>query len=151
MNQQEEHSGKPVSAQSAGAQPPKKRSPKKTILLAVVIAAISLAVPFFTFWWPDYQQNQLIETGEPAEGKILSIEPTGNRYNSQYEYAIQVEVYPENAQTFQAEVRMVINAIYAPQFQPGHYVLVKYDPEDPSKIAIEETLGERDHEPESEE
>jgi hypothetical protein len=118
--------------------------PRGTIFIMVFVLVVTLGIPFFLIWLPDMQKNKLLETGVPAEAKILSIEPTGTIYNDQYEYRIRMEVYPESAPTFQAETKEVINAIYAPQFQPGNYLLVKYDPEDPSKVAIEETLGPRD-------
>lgn len=123
---------------------PTKKNPRQVFILAAVIFAVTLIIPFVLFWWPDYQKDQIIENGLPAEAKILDIEPTGTIVNSQYEYRMTLEVYPEEGQTYQADVKEIINAIYAPQFQPGMYLRVKYDPEDPGRIAIEETLGEKD-------
>lgn len=122
----------------------KKMSPRLAIVFAVVIALFTLGLPFFLFWLPDLEQNRLIETGTPAEAKILSADPTGNIYNDQPQIKLLIEVYPENQPTFQAEVKMVINPIYTPQFQPGNYVQVRYNPDDLSKVAVEKTLGARE-------
>lgn len=109
-----------------------------------VIVAISLAVfliPAAIFFWPEYQRSQLIENGLPAEATILEIRPTGSTYNDQPQVRIRLEVRPEGGAAYAAETEMIINPVYLPQFQPGKIVRVRYDADDPSKVAIEETAS----------
>ncbi len=93
----------------------------------------------YSFFWPEYQRNQLIKEGIPAEAVILAADPTGNVYNSQPEIRVRLRVSPTQGEPYEAETVMFVNAIYAPQFQPGKQAKVKYDPEDKTKVVIEET------------
>jgi hypothetical protein len=107
------------------------------------VTVLTIILPFFFIgyfvFWPDYQRERLIERGLPAEAVILKADPTGSVYNSQPEVRLRLRVLLSDGQTYEAETKMIINPMYAPQFQPGKQVKVRYDKEDKFKVAVEET------------
>lgn len=127
--------------QATPAQPgPLTPSDTKKIFAGVaVIALLGVLLPLLIFFYPEYQRDQLIKNGVAASGEIISIAPTGNIYNDQPQAEIVVRVTTENNETFEAKTRMIINPLYAPQFQPGKRVKVRYDANDRGKMAIEAT------------
>ncbi len=104
-----------------------------------VLVAIGLLIPLFFMFYPEYQREQLLKNGVPARAEIVSLDPTGSWYNNQPQVDVRVRVLPEDGEPFEATATMIINPVYMPQFQPGNTVQVRYDPEDRSKVAIEET------------
>lgn len=116
---------------------------KKTNLIIVIGVAVILlfgvGIPLLMVFWPDYEQKQILKTGTPAQGEITRVEPTGSWVNNQPETRVTVRVMAEGLEPYEATVTMIINPVYLPQFQPGKKVFLRYDPENPSKIAIEET------------
>lgn len=132
----------PSTAQSGSPIPPQVPIVKKKNngnWIAILCFAVAIGFAFYSFFWRDYQRDKLIERGLPATAVILNADPTGNTYNSQPEIRLKLRVSPPQGQPYETETEMVINPIYAPQFQPGKSVKVKYDPEDRSKVAVEET------------
>ncbi len=110
---------------------------KKSIYLVFLLAGLAIAYGFYALFWPSYQRRQLLANGIAAEGVITTVEPTGNVVNSQPQVRMNVRVTPEQGEPFDSQVIMVVNPIYAPQFQPGRQVKVRYDQADRSKAAIE--------------
>ncbi len=121
------------------ASPSSKPNGRWSFLIPAVILLIGIGIPGFLFFWPEYQRSQLLERGLPAEAVILGIEPTGSTFNDQPQVEIRLEVRPADGAAYEAETTMIINPVYLPEFQPGKTVRVRYDAEDRSKVAIEET------------
>jgi hypothetical protein len=115
-------------------QRPRKNRIKLIIPLALIVG---IAIPAIFYFYPEYQRNQLLEKGIPAEGTILRLEDTGNRFNDQPQVKLWLEVRPQGAPAFETVTKMVISPVYMPQFQPGAIVQLRYDPEDNTKVAIE--------------
>ncbi len=113
-----------------------KKSKRRGLLIAGFILATT-AVPLYFMFYPEYERSQLIKNGLSAEGIIVSIEDTGNRFNDQPQVKVTVDVQPKNDSAFKAAAKMIVSPVHLPQFQPGKKVQVRYDPADPSKIAIE--------------
>lgn len=127
-------------APKPGAQGQYDAKTKGIITLGIIVlAAVGLIFPLFFMFYPEYQRDQLLKTGVPAQAEIVSIRPTGNTFNDQPQVSIIVRVMPENEEPYEAEVKMIINPVYLVQFQPGKTVQVRYDAEDRTKVAIEET------------
>ena len=101
------------------------------------MVALMIGGMLYLFLFPEYEQDQLRKTGLPAKGTIMSIDDTGNRYNDQPQVNVHLRVEPEGKPKYETDVTMIISPVYLPQFQPGKTVDVKYDPQDPSKVAIE--------------
>lgn len=129
----------PTPTPTAALPSAKKPAGRWGFLIPVVILLVGFGIPGFLFFWPEYQRSQLLETGVPAEATILGIAPTGNTFNDQPQVEIRLEVRPADGAAYEAETTMIVNPVYLSEFQPGKTVQVRYDAQDPSKVAIEET------------
>lgn len=133
----------PLSSSDSSSQPvsvpPVPAKPRSRMIGVAAIALVVALVPLYMFLWPEVEREQLVKTGVSAEGRIVSIEPTGTVYNNQPQVNLRIRVVPTDGEAFEAETKMIINPVYLPQFQPGMKVKVRYDAEDRSKIAVEET------------
>ena len=116
---------------------------KHLLLLAVVGAVILVAVGAFLMFGTLGQEGgreEILRTGKPADGTILGIEDTGNRYNDQPEVILSIEVRHPDGPSYRAQARMILSPVYIPRFQPGAEVKLKVDPEDPSRVAVESVV-----------
>lgn len=114
----------------------------KIPILAVVIA---FELGFFAIFYfvfkgilgPVAEQQELLESGTPAEATIVALEETGITINRIYPVVkLKLEVRPPGGQPYQAELQTMIDRLDIPQVQPGKVVPVVYDPADPSKVAL---------------
>ncbi len=87
------------------------------------------------------QNRAVLAHGESAPATIVKIWETGTSLNDQPQVGIQLQVQPANHPAFQAQTSMFISFLQASQLQPGMLVNVRYDPQDPSKVAIESVTG----------
>ena len=92
------------------------------------------------FWYafrPQAKARKLMETGLPAQAKILEVRDTGvtiNEINPMIK--LFLEVQPQEGEPYQAETRLLINRTQIPQFQPGMTIPVMIDPEDREQVAV---------------
>ncbi len=86
--------------------------------------------------------QQLIATGLPAQGRILAVNDVGGSIQiggqlPQHRLQIQVEVHPMNGQPpFQASTTQLVSMLAISRVQPGASVDVRYDPMNPTRIAL---------------
>mgnify|MGYP000850368484 CR=1 FL=1 len=115
------------------------KKPSQSSVGALIVGILLLAIGFsgYVFFWPEYQNRQLLKHGVAGEGVIVEIHPTGNLYNDQPQVRVKIRVSASSTDPFEAETKMIINPVYLPQFQPGRMVRVKFDPRDHSKVAVE--------------
>jgi hypothetical protein len=117
---------------------------RKQLLLVAVVAVIALAAAgaFLVFGALGHEQDreEILRTGKPADGTILDIEDTGNRFNDQPEVILSLEVRAPGKPAYRAKATMIISPVYIPRFQPGAEVKVKVDPKDPSRVAVESVV-----------
>lgn len=119
-----------------------KRVPGYVGILILLFFAVAIIGPLtYFFIWPNYVRSNLLKTGIQAEGRIVSVEPTGNYINDQPEARIVIDVTPKDGAPFRSETRFVIHQLYVPLYQPGKRVLVRYEKGDHSKMTIEYTEG----------
>ncbi|HEY3291005.1 MAG TPA: DUF3592 domain-containing protein, partial [Anaerolineae bacterium] len=78
----------------------------------------------------------LLQNGQTAQAVILSMWDTGVSINDNPRIGMKLEVRPPNGAPFQAEVKQVISRLQTSQYQPGQMLEVKYDPANPTKVAI---------------
>jgi hypothetical protein len=78
----------------------------------------------------------VLQTGVTATATIVSIRDTGTRINDNPVIAMQLQVQPSGAPSFQAEVKETVSILQIPHFQPGAHLEVKYDPGQPANVAI---------------
>lgn len=88
------------------------------------------------------KNREVLAHGESAQAVILKVWETGTVMNeTNPQIGMLLEVRPANRPVFQAEAKMFISMIQIPQFQPGAVVGVKYDPNDPRKVAVDSVGG----------
>ncbi len=110
-----------------------------SIVITLVVVGGSL---FFVFRMIGGLQKQaqeearLLQSGAPAQGQIMAVNQTGTYINNQPQVQIVVMVYPPNGQPYQAQLVKIVSMFETSQFQIGAQVHVRYDPQNPAKIAI---------------
>ncbi len=111
-------------------------------LMIGISILITVVVLFFVFRMVSgvmrgaKQTQQLLATGVPAQARILQIGETGTYINNNPAVDILMEVMPQGRPPYQVQTRMVVSLIRLPSIQPGNIVPVKYDPNDPTKVAL---------------
>jgi hypothetical protein len=115
------------------------------IKVPILIVVIAFEAGFFAIFYfvfkttlgPVAEQQELLESGTPAEATILALEETGITVNKIYPVVkLTLEVRPPGGQPYQAQFQTMIDRLEIPQVQPGKVVPVVYDPADPSKVAL---------------
>ena len=92
----------------------------------------------------------LRQTGVPAEAEILRVWDTGTTLNDDPVIGMEVEIEPDEGDPFRAVIpKTLVSRIAIPQFQPGERVAVRYDPHDPSRVALDNPPFPSRDEPES--
>lgn len=79
----------------------------------------------------------ILAIGKPATATIVDISDTGVTINKDPVVAFDLEIHPEHAAPFRANTKALISRLDVPQIQPGRTVPVKYDPKQPSRVAID--------------
>jgi hypothetical protein len=81
----------------------------------------------------------LQETGVAAEAAIVRIWDTGITVNDDPVIGMEVEVYPAEGDPWRATIpKSLISRLDIPQFQPGQIVHVRFDPQDRSRVGLDE-------------
>jgi len=118
---------------------PQKKSRKSGARLAVVIIAV-IAVVVGIGFGPDilqqFREDKIMDSGMSATGQILDVVDTGNRYNSNPQVEILLEITDSSGKTWQARTRKILSPVDLVSYQTGAEVRVMYDPEDPSSVLI---------------
>jgi hypothetical protein len=78
----------------------------------------------------------LLATGADAQATILGLQQTGTFVNNNPQVILTLQVEPPGQAPFQAQTSTILPLVAVPQVQPGNVVAVKYDPADPSKVAL---------------
>src|SRR3954470_19679483 len=82
------------------------------------------------------RNRQLLQSGESAPAVILELRDTGTTVNDNPQVELVLDVLPSSRPPFRATTRTLISRLQTSQVQPGMQVLVKFDPNDPSKVAL---------------
>jgi len=78
----------------------------------------------------------ILRSGTAAKARIDDIRPTGNIHNDQPEVTISMQVQPPAGDPFAAKCVTFMSPVYLPRFQPGAVVDVRFDPKQPSDVAL---------------
>lgn len=120
---------------------------KKMLIPLVVSIALIVFMAFFgsSFFRMIFfgSSEKILKTGLPARATILEIEPTGTYFNNQPQVRMLLEVNTATGENYQTEHKEIISPVYLPQFQPGAELVIKYDPKDRKKVAIESVVQKR--------
>lgn len=112
---------------------------KEVILLFLIICfsmfgCVTLMMDSFT---GENVAAEIRANGLPATATVLKIWETGTRINNNPVVGFLLEVHAEGLQPYTAETKALISILMIPQIQPGANLKVKYDPENPNRVALD--------------
>jgi len=109
-----------------------------TLVLALIATSICFAcASTINLFTGEEVAREIRENGLPAKGTVLKIWETGVRVNDNPVVGFLLEIHAEDIAPYEAETKALISILWIPQIQPGAVLPVKYDPEDPSRIALD--------------
>ena len=85
--------------------------------------------------------RNVLQTGVSAPAVILSVQDTGVTMNDNPQARIRLRVMPAGGDVFEAETTTFVGRFQIGMLVPGASVMVKYDPNDKTKVAIESFGG----------
>ena len=83
------------------------------------------------------EAREIRALGQPAQAKVLKIWDTGITVNNDPVVGFLLEVRPDDRPPYQAETTALISRLDIPQIQPGAVLPVKFDPNDPGRVALD--------------
>ena len=111
---------------------------------AGIITIVSLGVMgFFIYraFGGVMKNNSVLKTGVSAPGVILSVQDTGASMNDNPQARVRLRVMPMGQDAFEAETTIFVGRFQVGMYVPNAPVMVRYDPADRSKVAIETING----------
>lgn len=82
------------------------------------------------------KQRRLLAAGEAAQAVILEIKQAGGGGEYAPGFSFLLEVHPIDRPAYRARAEATVRLENLPRFQPGAVVQVKFDPRDPTQVAI---------------
>ncbi|MCP4657743.1 MAG: hypothetical protein GY856_20235 [bacterium] len=83
------------------------------------------------------EAQEIRAVGVSAQAKVLEIWDTGVTVNENPVVGFRLEVYPQDGPPYEAETKALISRLDIPRIQPGAMLPVKFDPEDPQRVALD--------------
>jgi hypothetical protein len=87
------------------------------------------------------ERERLMREGHPAPATIVELSMGGMTMSvgvhRHLEVQLLVQVQPPDRSPWQAKLSTMISELQIPQLQPGAQIHVRYDPRDPSRLALE--------------
>ncbi len=80
---------------------------------------------------------EILAIGKPATGTIVRLIDTGTTINNDPVVEFVVRVSPEGGEPYEAHTKGLVSRLDIPAIQPGRVVPVKYDPDNPARIALD--------------
>lgn len=115
-----------------------------SFVCAGIITVISLGVMGF-FIYRSFggvmKNNNVLKTGVSAPGFILSVQDTGSSMNDNPQARVRLRVMPMGQEAFEAETTIFVGRFQVGMYVPNAPVMVRYNPADKSKVAIETING----------
>jgi MFS family permease len=108
------------------------------ILLSIGLSVLSVAVVGGVLVaLPRRRQRRLLATGQPGHATIVKAWSNGIRANELRQLEFELEVHPDGAADYQAHATGMIDRAELDTYAPGVEVNVRYDPADPTRVAVE--------------
>ena len=85
--------------------------------------------------------SNVLRTGVSAPAVILSVQDTGVTMNDNPQARIRLRVMPMGSEPFEAETTQIVGRFQVGMLVPNAPVMVRYDPADKTKVAIESFGG----------
>src|SRR5688500_11805799 len=118
------------------------------VILPLVAAApfVGVAVYIVVRLFRNSARNrELLAKGEPAGAVILAAEDTGVTINDSPQVRLTLEVRPAGRAPYQARTTLLVGRLQVGMLAPGMTASVKFDPADPTRVAVESLGGTFDH------
>jgi hypothetical protein len=126
-------------------------SPDSGLWITLIVIAVTLLVAapvliisgFFLvrLFKNSARNSQILAAGEPAQAVIVSVADTGVTVNDCPQARLTLEVRPAGRQPFLAETTLLVGRFQTGLVTPGAAVQVRFDPADPSRVAVEALGG----------
>jgi Protein of unknown function (DUF3592) len=114
-----------------------KRSGKGGFSSLGLFILLMAAVPvWFLFIGPMIRHDQLVKNGIKAEGRLLSVDETGNTFNDAPELELVIEFKRQDGRLDTATTDFVPSLRTLHYYQAGVKVTTAYDPEDPEDVTV---------------
>ena len=114
------------------------------IIVIIIVTVLAIAIPlFFAFrvmrkvFGGMAQTQALIANGMPAQATILRMWDTGTTVNDNPLVGLLLEVRPQDRPAYQAQTQSLVSRLKIPLVQTGATVPVRFDPADPTKVALD--------------
>lgn len=115
-----------------------------SVLFTLVITGVSLFFAFKVFrnFSQSMQQSaQLLQTGAPAQGRIVAVRDLGGSIQfggqmPQHRLQIDLEVQAPGRAPWPVSATQLVSMLHVARLQPGATVDVRYDPTNPMRVAI---------------
>ncbi|WP_394834338.1 hypothetical protein LVJ94_48350 [Pendulispora rubella] len=78
--------------------------------------------------------------GMRGRAKVVDISTKGGRVNDNPTIDFELDVTPEGQSTYRAQVSVLVSLLAIPRIQPGCEIEVRIDPQDRSKVVVDEKL-----------
>lgn len=113
------------------------------VVFSLLITVVSVALPLGILWFVFKQssanaaaERKLIEEGTPAPATITSVSQTGVYMNNNPQVRIDLEIAPDDGDTYTVVLHRFLQLVQIPQVQPGNVVEVRIDPANKQRVAI---------------
>jgi hypothetical protein len=80
---------------------------------------------------------EILATGKPANGRIVRLIDTGTTINNDPVVEFVLDVTPADGKPYEARTKALVSRLDVPSVQPGRIVPVKYDPQNPFRVALD--------------
>jgi hypothetical protein len=114
-------------------------SPFISLIFALAVLcfiAFVFCIALLPVWRAALLHRRLMRTGAEADAVVLSISQTGGYVNKRPIVRLQVQVHPEAARSYIAELRYSIDYAQIPQLGCGSQIRLKYNPANPKQVAL---------------
>jgi hypothetical protein len=110
--------------------------------MAVLFVALAALVVFFV---PQRGVRRVLKSGVTGQARVLRAVETGAvswaREGGTHQVRCDLEVCPSDAPSYRVRTTQFVSEVVESILQPGAEVTIRYDPEHPSRVAIEEPFA----------
>lgn len=80
---------------------------------------------------------EVLDIGKPASATVVRLIDTGTTINNDPVVEFVLRVVPADGYAYEAHTRALVSRLDIPAIQPGRVLPVKFDPQQPARIAID--------------
>lgn len=109
---------------------------KSTAVMLVLLFFVALGVGLGPMLVKGFREQAILKNGTDATATIIALRDTRDRVNENPVVELTVEVEAEGLKPYRAQIVTPLSAVDLQSYPVGARVRVRYDPEDPSKVAL---------------